>query len=565
MKRSEFNRMFGNIHWDESKRLNIEAMLIRPCQQPESERKAQKEEVFYMPLQKMDRKPSHGKKMTAAVLSACAVFGIIAGTFALLNRGNDPNFHESNPSEHGNSTSSGSTESPFKFVADNVQGDLQTKFEGPENVPSMTVSYSQLYQSDGDGQLLATESGWYCSPLYSGGCGMTIYVDEATGQHTPLCSRPECTHDTEYCEANNSQFFGIPYTYYDGYLYGVASDQSTSSFGNPVVGETVYATDRGDICLMRYAPDGTELTKLCKLQDALQESIDHTGIVSAEIIGHKGALWISVQFDLQYGIMESHEYTDPFTGELETTTVAHITEYSTAYALFHYDIARDTLTAVIEVPLTKSQTPFSAPTHLCASGDYLYFRKTNCNWADPYNGDLIYRVNIRTGAMEEVANAAYTTFALSSTKLVYMTYADGYYDADKRNIVPCILDLQTGEEKLLFEDTDVFYTDVQCTAEYIILTKNSPLAEIEIYDWQGNLLATLKQPTQEFPGELGMEVLPEFVASIAINGDRLYGQCFHGLYYLSLSEAIAAGTAKWNTAYDAFALQDAYMSYAETD
>ncbi len=578
MKRSDFNRVFRDIHWDESKRLDIEAMLSRPCKRKKPIRRIQKEEVYCMSIQKTDRKPSNGKKIIAVALSACAVLGISVGAATLLHRDDDPLQGQSSmTSQQGNTDNN--TDSPFQFVADHVKGDLQTKFNGPDHVSSMTVAFNEYGMGGGAGQIMAAESGWYCTPLYRDGTGnLAVYVDEATGQHTPLCSRPECTHDSEYCEANNSQFYGVPYCYYDGYLYGVAADQNTSSYEDPAVGEMVYPNDRGDICLMRYAPDGMELTKLCKLQDALTESIDYAGIYTAEIIGHKGALWISVEFGRTFGPYEENEVTMP-NGETVTFSGVATTEFGTGYALFHYDIAKDKLTTVIEVPMVtqtdNSFSPFSSPTHLCASGDYVYFRKEQGDWADPYNGDLLFRVDIRTGAIEELANGVFTAFALSSDKLVYLTYSGGWYNETERNTIPCILDLQTGEETLMFEDESIHYTDVQCTAEYIILTKKSLLAEIEIYDWEGKLVATLDQPREPSvytndQGEESTEVDKNCIASIGVSGDRLYACCTgayggQDLYYASLSEVIANGTVEWKTAYVGIELQKAYEKYSETE
>ncbi len=485
------------------------------------------------------------KKTKIIITAAVLLTGCLCGC--------TPDTDSIGTSQSGNVSSSGDTAAApiFKEIEDNVEGDLQTKFGGSDNIPSMSTQC---------GQIVAGESGWYCMPLRiyekRQKSNLIVYTDETTGQHTPLCSRPECTHDTEYCTANNSQFYGMPYTCYDGFLYGLASDRYTSECNPSQDGEMVYATDRGDICLMRYAPDGTELNVLCKLQDAMHESIDNACIRHAEIIGHRGGLWISVEFDTAYGTYHISPREDGVITYVETSKTF------TGYALLHYDIGKGKLTSILETPMTNATQAFVPPAALRGVGDYVYFGKPDNFWEDPYSGSQIYRVNIRTGAVEEVTDYAFSAYAAAGDRLIYLTCENGAYDAKKQNTIPHIIDLNTGEERAFLADKTQFFTDVQCTADYIVLTKAAPPAadavpQIEIYDWEGNLLAAKKLPCA---GN----------AYLAIQGDRLYGlyndrEAKGSLYYLSIAALLADNTVEWTIAYDVFALSQEYIQYAHNE
>ncbi len=461
-------------------------------------------------------------KKTKIIIAAavCAAIGIGGGAIALLY--NKPQ------EEHCEN-----------FIEDNVEGDLQTEFNGPDNMPSMNTQ---------NGQVIAGESGWYCMPMQSEDYhNLIVYTDAVTRVQTPLCSRVECTHDTKYCVANNSQFYGKPYTYYDGALYGLAADAKTAPGGTPKDGQMLYYGDRGALCLMRYSPDGTTLTKLCNLQDALEGSIEHATIEKAEIIGHRGGLWIAVEFATYYG-----EYRTEYEEKLPGAVL--ISESYRGYSLLHYDIAKDKLTMVIDNPIGAGSGYFTVPTHLCGVGDYVYFLKANTDVADPYDPYAIYRVDIRTGAVEKVVSGAFVSYAVTGDKLVYLKSETGWLNPDNLQTVPCVLDLNTGKTQLLLADGSHYYDDIQCTEEYVLLRRCDGNPQITVFDWDGKLQCIMDNPDST-------------LLDLAVCGDRLYGtepltDIEGRMYYTSLSEAFAAFQSgeepKWVLAYDGLQIYRTY-------
>ncbi len=552
MKRSEFNKVFRRLRWDESRRSELEVMLSRPAVQPQKSKKAVTEEVILMSLETRNHSPRSGLRTAAAALGVCAAVGVIVGGIALLGGKEDPLLPQTSlsgqASQSGNEASGTDPgKSPFAFVEDNVEGDLQTKFNGPDDTPSLTVTRgtntSTKYAAS---RVLEGPSGWYCMPFarpyfndFDEG-NLIVYTDAASGADTPLCARPECTHDNEYCTANNSKYAGVPSVYYDGYLYGICADTDKIEVTEPENGEMFYSSDRGDIVLVRYAPDGTEITKLCSLADAAPDSLAHAKFADVEIIGHRGALWIAVKFEQTYGT-----WNTSWGGFLE------ISENRQGYGLFHYDLAGGRLTPVIYYGLNEDFTEATTPYRLSGCGDYVYFMKNNTDWADPYNGDYIYRVDIRTGAVEKVADQAISGYGIAGGRIVYLRN----YNAATRgeHLQPWVMDLATGEQRMLLGEED-YMVGVQCTDDYIILTTESEWCDVCIYDWEGNLLSTIQQPKKVQLESFGDDhLMNSKIAYFAISGDRLYGWCFDlgtpsDLYYTPLYTAATEGKTDWQYA-----------------
>ncbi|MBE6846880.1 MAG: hypothetical protein E7503_01950 [Ruminococcus sp.] len=552
MKPSEFNKVFRRLRWDESRRLELEAMLSLPAVQPQKRKKAVTEEVILMSLETRNHSPRSGWRTAAAALGVCAAVGVIVGGIALLGGKEDPLLPQTSlsgqTSQSGNEASGTDTgKSPFAFVEDHVEGDLQTKFEGPDDVPSLTIARgtntSRKYAA---AKLLEGPSGWYCmpfaSPQYSSfdEGNLIVYTDAASGADTPLCARPECTHDNEYCTANNSKYAGVPSVYYDGYLYGICADTDKIEVKAPEDGETWFSSDRGDIVLVRYAPDGTELTGLCSLIDAAPDSLQHASFADVEIIGHRGALWIAAKFELTYGV-----FNDSWGGYTE------ISENRRGYGLFHYDLDSGKLTPVIYCGLSEELTEATTPYRLSGYGDYVYFQKSNTDWADPYNGDYIYRVDIRTGAVEKVTDQAIAGYGMGGGKLIYLRN----YNASTRgeHLQPWVIDLATGEQRMFLGEED-YMVNVQCSDDYVILTVESDSrdGETRIYNWQGELLSVIEPPPKQ--------------VSYAISGDRLYGWNYDwgtasDLYYTPLYTAATEGKTHWKYALEI--MGDGYWAEGE--
>lgn len=542
MKRFEYTHVFHSLRWDEQKRSEIETKLSRTPTQNPSTQQEYTEEVILMPMEPTKRSLKTGLRPVAAVLSICLIAGIGIGTVFMLGRERtiDPQTGTSSTTDPSNTQ--GIT---YPVIGDDVEGDLQTTFNGPDHNVSLMVNddingYVSISYEGSDNRCygMKAENGWYhVEDVYSDDGShydCIRYYDEATGEDVPLCAKPDCTHNNEYCVAANTKYFGEPTVYYDGYLYGLSGDSDTQQKERE--DNTFWFTDWGELSLVRYAPDGTELTKLVSLSDAAPESLEKVSFDSVEIIGHRGALWISAGFCRSYAI----EKTTAVDGGMVEVASEWLRE--TGYGLFHYDIASGTLTPVIYQPLTEYEfsDECSIPSQLQAVGDYVYFRKANTNWADPYNGDCVYRVNIRTGAVEVVIDTAMTFYAIWENKIVYL----------KTNWLAAaqevwIKDLHTGEERLFLEEDDYAFS-VQCTADYVFVVRNTDWCEIEIYDWEGNLLQSIEQPVKQECIDAGDTKLSVYsVATVVVSGDTLYA-ILDGIHWSTdLQAAVENGTADW--------------------
>ncbi len=456
-------------------------------------------------------------KIIGSITAVCAVIGITAGAIAWAGRKNPATY---------------TTESPFATVGDHVEGNLQTTFEGADNVAAMTVYRDSIIEA---------ENGWYrpqsrwdsiANKMYP----QTYYYDAATGESTILCPKPECTHDTEYCVGGNSRYRGSAQVYYGQQLYGFCEDTSKAPSQEGIDKIKGYYKASGDMVLVRYAPDGTELQRLVSLQDAIPDPIEELTPLENEMIAHRGALWISVKFTRQYGMNEYRETGDPNYPMMDFWTPAL---FEVGYGLFHYDIASGKITAVIYEAPKENYEP-TAPFQLRGMGDYVYFMKSQTDWDDPYNGDRIYRVNIHTGSIEDVAHEAHNHYGLTETTLYFMKQV-GYKDSQAQCAVYC-MDLATGDSKPFTDDTDIVYL-VACCEDYVFII-HKQVWHIEIYDSAGNLLQQIEQPLDEELGETLGELM---VFYPAVSGDKLYAtRTFSesGTHCTSLSDAIK-GIVNW--------------------
>ncbi len=462
------------------------------------------------------------KIIIAAVV--CAVIGITAGAIAWAGR--------KTPAPYTPVT-------PFATVGDHVEGDLQTKFEGADNIAAMTVYCDSIMEA---------ENGWY----FQGGrwdsiankqYPQTYYYDAAAGESTILCPKPECTHDTEYCVGGNSRYCGAAQVYYGQQLYGLCEDTSKAPSQEGIDKVKGYYKASGDMVLVRYAPDGTELQRLVSLQDAIPDSIAELTLLESEMIAHRGALWISVQFTRQYGMNEYRETGDPDYPIMDFWTVD---PFEVGYGLFHYDIASGKITAVIYESPKEDYEP-TAPFQLRGMGDYVYFMKSQTDWADPYNGDRIYRVDIHTGAIEDVAHKAFWSYGVTENTLYYMKQV-GYQNAQAQCAVYC-LDLTTGESKPFTDDADIVY-HVACCRDYVFVIHRDGW-DIEVYDHAGNLLQTIEQPRRKAVEESGEAFCEYDLTYPAVSSDQLYATRKFAdgeTYCTSLADA-AKGIVNWRRVY----------------
>ena len=105
------------------------------------------------------------------------------------------------------------------------------------------------------------EQGYYYFDWFR---GMLFYWDAESGAAVPLCTRPECEHDNETCDAHAGyEYQFIRLQYYGGWLYLIGIE------------------DSGDVCVWRISSDGSTWKKvgiLANIQGkGINDSLIHRG------------------------------------------------------------------------------------------------------------------------------------------------------------------------------------------------------------------------------------------------------------------------------------------------
>lgn len=216
------------------------------------------------------------------------------------------------------------------------------------------------------------------------------YADLASGETVLVCAKPNCQHDgSEYCTATtkNYSILSDP-VWLDGYVYTIALD-NREKLKNPE-NCTKFPT-----VLLRYAPDGTEVTEAAQLYlSAFQRHAE------VEVIAHRGQLWMTV------GYAESHDSTDTNLG------IFNHDNYG-VWEMYCYEPETKKLTTLVTSgEPQKGYGGYRAPqidghlhpagSDLKGSGNYVYFHKITKDWRDPVKGAGVFRIDCRTGVIEQV-------------------------------------------------------------------------------------------------------------------------------------------------------------------
>ncbi len=448
------------------------------------------------------------------VLGAALLAGAVAAGVFLLRGGKElPPVLESTPD---------APSADYEKMGDYAEGSLGYDPNKAADVPSLHMA-----GHSGPDSIMEAEQGWYYVKRVFGdtGSGMqACFHDKATGEDVVLCARPECTHDTEYCVAQNSRYLGAPGVYYDGRLYGVSTDAAAAEEGSQDP-DIWYTVGSGTPVLMRYAPDGTALDKLADLSEGVPDALDHTSLHSVEIIGHRGALWIRMQLLREYSVR---------VGENSAKTT-----YESGHVLLHYDIEKDKLTTILYDPLRENNYT-TLPSQLQGAGDYVYFRKESGTTKDPLDGNHIYRIHIQTGIIEKVAENARRSYAVQGDRLVYLKK----FSKNSDHLVAWLKDLRTGEEiPLQTKETD--YAHGVCFAgEYIGIVQGSTFT---LVDEKGNPLGEISAPAGDG--------VPDDCISFCVGETNLYAsvQTANTSCYAAEWQTITSGDApQWQLLWEKY-------------
>ena len=392
--------------------------------------------------------------------------------------------------------------------------------------------------------LVPTGSGWYYRKRVElankqnqwGGHAeelMLCYTDKETGQTVPVCAKPNCLHEAdEYCTATTINYAASYMKYYDGYLYTMTTkylkpDSRVSQ--NQLEGEGT-SPDNCRQVLLRYAPDGTEITELADFG---------SGIGAASCVVNRGYIWCLVQLQ-----QAGEEIENPITHRTQTFT-------SGGWQIWGYELATGKSVLVYDAMGDPTVNHVNeAPRDLYAFGDYLYFSRTRNDWS---GGQGLSRLSLLTGDVtddkEEILITGDHFVCMSATHAI----------RSKETKVPAggslyefyIIDLETREEKKITPDFDKapadepilgrdrfirFMNDRYIFAEGIDYyygdgEKVKP-EMISIYDYDGNLVKEVDTGYKhEYWSETvktdegyngGYHSYSQFLTLEAIDGDIVY-------------------------------------------
>ena len=321
-----------------------------------------------------------------AATAVLFVGGGIAATVAM--RGHNGGYHDYSSEIQSMLDSAKSSSSPQSesSSAGTVIVPLDLPLTDQQDEPSMRRQSSQQSYLDPYGYA-ASDAGWYFTESGVGVNGKDVdpiwYSDIDTGACVVFCARPNCLHDgNEYCTATTSAYVRLSApVWLDGYVYALAK----KPYGKNLSAYAAMGGDdtAGSVVLLRYEPDGSEITEIAELRPKTEEYVT-IGMNSADLIAHRGQLWYS------------------FSGQMIDHQTTAVTEY---YSMGVYSPQKNTAAALLtdEAPMTSSFGQRGAPINLVGDGDYVYFKYDAAGRWDDGNKlrSGIWRISCVTGALEK--------------------------------------------------------------------------------------------------------------------------------------------------------------------
>ena len=224
------------------------------------------------------------------------------------------------------------------------------------------------------------ENGYY---IWEEGRGRLMYFDTASKNYIPLCNKPNCTHNSEDCNAffNSNGEEEIGYIkghgyiqYYNGYVYIAGYDKE------------------GYVYLYKVSPDGSTCEKYMTLYKA----------------------------DLSSTNPEDDENVSQFTSPdlcIHRGYIYFFTNRESELKLHRIRLGEDDTEVVFENAGSRPSLY-----RMKAYGDYLFFQSGN--FIDDGYIDIdagIFALNINTAKVQMVKKDAISDYAISDNKLYYTT------------------------------------------------------------------------------------------------------------------------------------------------
>lgn len=441
MREQDYRRAVGSIRWSPEKRSAIEEQLRRPARFRSKKVKEIEQILNQHPVYRGEQEEymkKERKKARIYLYILAAAMLTIGGTAAAI----------AYSSKHNGDS----------------QGENSISEEDLENAVILPNLTDQQDTPDAHGLAKADGGFFFIGGEYNPDDARYViadaairYYDEESGETAYLCAKPNCLHNgSDFCTATTENYLLCSQVVYlDGYVYAIALDQQ----------ELLKKPDdcnKFPTVLLRYAPDGTEITPVAQLYFAEDEYE-----LTAELIAHRGQLWMNCSYmteisayDANMNITDRQQY-----GRCE---------------MFCYEPETQKLTSLCSSgDWQKDYTPFSSvAADLKGVGDYVYFHKWESDWRDPVKGCGIFRIDCRTGVISQVVDIDNNSrnkdryYSVSGNHRYYSASGDRIYyclsDYFATNPEYHVFDLTTGEDtELLTLETIVqsVYPDFVCDEE----------------------------------------------------------------------------------------------------
>lgn len=417
MRPQDYRRAVGSIRWSPAQRRMIEEKLRSTVPEISIQPPDDDDEPIRIPYIQMiyeeqeARMKKERKQARMYLLILAAVLLTIGGTVAAVawsSRKPNQNLSEESKSEQ-NPNESSITEDDLSTPL--ISPNLTDQQDKPE-IHRYAQSDSGFFYFEDIPETQEEQMERLNNPSYfrkSDNAGSNYvglkYFDEKSKQSIYVCAKPNCLHDkNEFCTATSKNYTALSYpVYLEGYIYYIALDK-TEWLKNPD-GCTKFPT-----ILLRCTPDGTELTPVTQLYLS-----ENPYSASAELIAHRGQLWINCYYQEFIEIKDSNlQITD--------------SEYRGKWDIYCYEPVQKKLTTLSSSGEPKKDYrpendhvigEETNGRNLKGIGDYVYFHKRMSTWQDSIKKSGVYRIDCRTGLIEQVLN-------IKSQKSIFYTISGDY-------------------------------------------------------------------------------------------------------------------------------------------
>ena len=421
MKKQDYRCAVGSIHWPPEKRREIDAALSCPAgrrakneieqiiRQDRKQKKQEQKKKQYVSEVEIVKKETRKSKILLVILAAAllAVGGTAAAVAYRAHKRVQQDDLESKLTEE---------ETPPDLENAVISPQLTDQQDRPDSHRYAETDSGFFYLSQSTDYIEVTKDGhtWH-EPEYHTGLK---YCDLESGDTVFVCAKPNCLHDgSEFCTATTKNYeIASEPVWLDGYVYLIALDKR-ELLKNP------EGCTRFPAVLLRYSPDGTEITEAAQLRLS-----EHQYAIGAEIIAHRGQLWISCSYE---------EYWNTYDANMQLTS----SETKGLWEMYCYEPESKKLTTLVSsgeaqkgyqtcTIINGGSGSLNAPyaSDLKGIGDYVYFHKIKCDWRDPVKDAGIFHIDCRTGVITKDVKLVSNKSVLYqiSGNLAYYTFDPKY-------------------------------------------------------------------------------------------------------------------------------------------